>query len=70
MSNVKRLQIDISESSFERLKSLKEKSDASSYTEVTNKAYRVYDFFVNAQRDGKDVKLIDANGNETLVEFI
>lgn len=70
MSNVKRLQIDISEKSFERLKSLKEKSDASSYAEVTNKAYRVYDFFVDALRDGKDVKLIDAKGNETLVEFI
>lgn len=46
MSNVKRLQIDISEKSFERLKALKEKSDASSYAEVTNKAYRVYDFLL------------------------
>lgn len=68
--SVKRLQIDISENSFERLKSLKDKSDASSYAEVTNKAYRVYDFFVNAQIEGKEIKLIDAKGHETLIEFL
>lgn len=68
--SVKRLQIDISESSFDRLKSLKEKTDASSYAEVTNKAYRIYDFFVNALLEGKEIKLIDAKGNETLIEFL
>lgn len=68
--SVKRLQIDITEKSFNRLKKLKEKSDATSYADVTNKAYRVYDFFIDAINDGKEVKLTDKNGNETIVEFL
>lgn len=68
--SVKRLQIDITESSFNRLKNLKEKSDSTSYADVTNKAYRVYDFFIDAINDGKEVKLKDKNGNETIVEFL
>lgn len=68
--SVKRLQIDITENSFNRLKKLKEKSDATSYADVTNKAYRVYDFFIDAINDGKEVKLTDKNGNETIVEFL
>lgn len=70
MATVKRLQIDISEQSFERLKRLKENSDASSYAEVTNKAYRVYEFFVDALSQGKEIKLVDKDGNETTVEFL
>lgn len=70
MATVKRLQIDISEQSFERLKRLKESSDSSSYADVTNKAYRVYEFFVDALQQGKEIKLIDKNGNETKVEFL
>ncbi|HHF8267393.1 TPA: hypothetical protein ACPT6S_005801 [Klebsiella pneumoniae] len=70
MATVKRLQIDISEQSFERLKRIKESSDASSYAEVTNKAYRVYEFFVDAINEGKEIKLIDKDGNETTVEFL
>lgn len=70
MATVKRLQIDISEQSFERLKRLKENSDASSYAEVTNKAYRVYEFFVEALNQGKEIKLVDKDGNETTVEFL
>ncbi|QLK63927.1 hypothetical protein GE278_24330 (plasmid) [Enterobacteriaceae bacterium Kacie_13] len=70
MATVKRLQIDISEQSFERLKKLKDNSDASSYAEVTNKAYRVYEFFVEAVQQGKEIKLVDKDGNETKVEFL
>lgn len=64
MATVKRLQIDISEQSFERLKRLKENSDASSYAEVTNKAYRVYEFFIDALQQGNEIKLVDKDGNE------
>lgn len=68
--SIKRLQIDVSESSFERLKSLKERTEASSYAEVTSKAYRLYDFFVSAQLEGKEIKLIDPKGQETVIEFL
>lgn len=70
MATVKRLQIDISEQSFERLKRLKENSEASSYAEVTNKAYRVYEFFIDALRQGNEIKLVDKDGNEKIVEFL
>jgi len=70
MATVKRLQIDISEQSFDRLKRLKENSEASSYAEVTNKAYRVYEFFIDALRQGNEIKLIDKDGNEKTVEFL
>lgn len=70
MATVKRLQIDISEQSFERLKRLKENSEASSYAEVTNKAYRVYDFFIDALNEGKEVKLVNKDGSEVKVEFL
>lgn len=70
MATVKRLQIDISEQSFERLKKLKEISEASSYAEVTNKAYRVYEFFVEAQQEGCSIKIVDKAGNEKIVTFL
>ncbi|MFJ5451397.1 MULTISPECIES: hypothetical protein [Pectobacterium] len=70
MATVKRLQIDISEQSFERLKRLKENSEASSYAEVTNKAYRVYEFFIDALQQGNEIKLVDKDGNEKIVEFL
>ncbi|EKS6306115.1 hypothetical protein [Enterobacter cloacae] len=70
MATMKRLQIDISEQSFERLKRLKENSEASSYAEVTNKAYRVYEFFIDALQQGNEIKLVDKDGNEKIVEFL
>ena len=70
MATVKRLQIDISEQSFERLKRLKENSEASSYAEVTNKSYRVYEFFIDALNQGTEIKLVDKDGNEKIVEFL
>lgn len=70
MATVKRLQIDISEQSFERLKKLKDTSEATSYAEVTNKAYKVYEFFLNALNEEKEIILVAKDGSETKVEFL
>ncbi|WP_318476538.1 hypothetical protein [Photobacterium leiognathi] len=70
MSKAKRLQFDISEPSFERLKKLKEDTSASSYGEVTNKAYKIYEFINNAIADGKQVIVRDEDGKEVFVEFL
>lgn len=70
MATVKRLQIDISEQSFERLKKLKDTSEAASYAEVTNKAYKVYEYFLNALHEEKTIMLIAKDGSETKVEFL
>lgn len=66
----KRLQIDISEDSFTRLKDLKKKSDSSSYGDVTSKAYKLYEFLLNAERDNKKIMMTDANGNQVEVKLI
>lgn len=64
---MKRLQIDISQDSFERLKELKEKTEASSYADVTSKAYKLYEFFLKAEQENKKITMTDAEGN--LVEI-
>lgn len=40
--NTTRVQMELPEKSFELLKELKDKTDASSYAEVTKHAYRLY----------------------------
>ncbi|PSB77902.1 hypothetical protein [Photobacterium damselae] len=70
MSKAKRLQFDISDSSFERLKKLKNDTGASSYGEVTNKAYKIYEFINTAINDDKQVIIRDKDGKEVFVEFL
>lgn len=67
---VKRLQIDIALSSFERLTRLKESTEAASFAEVTSRAYRVLEFMKDATDNGKKIVLRSPNGEETIVEFI
>ena len=70
MTTVKRLQIDVSMQSFERLKNLKEQTGASSYAEVTNKSYKMYEYFMNAIQNNKEIVLKSSDGTETKVEFL
>lgn len=66
----KRLQIDLSEESFARLEALKEKSEASSYGEVTSKAFKLYEFLIDALNEEKKIFMTDANGKSVEVTFI
>lgn len=70
MTASKRLQFDISGPSFEKLKKLKEETDASSYGEVTSRAYKIYDYIHSAMGEGKQFIVRDKDGNETIVEFV
>lgn len=67
---VKRLQIDVSEMAFERLKGLKEKTDASSYADVTNRALKLYEYFNDAALRGDEIRLVDKAGKETVVNLL
>jgi hypothetical protein len=49
---VRRVQMDLSERAFERLKSLKEKVDAASYTEVLKDALRLYEYILTKDMEG------------------
>ena len=70
MSKTKRLQFDLSETSCERLNKLKKDTNSSSYGEVTNKAYKIYEFINNAMTDGKQVIVRDKDGKETFIELL
>jgi hypothetical protein len=49
---VKRVQMDLPEQSFERLKDLKKKIEASTYTEVMKEALRLYEFILDTTSGG------------------
>lgn len=66
----KRLQIDISLESFERLKNLKDKTDSSSYADVTQKAFKVLEYFNKQVTSGNTIQVVDSNGTVTIVEII
>jgi hypothetical protein len=66
----KRIQIDITEKSFARLCELKQKTDSSSYGDVTQKAYKVLEYFQNAKDAGKTIQVISADGSITEIELV
>jgi hypothetical protein len=49
---VKRVQMDLSPNSFERLKRIKGLTEAGSYTEVMKDALRLYEFIVQKDTEG------------------
>jgi hypothetical protein len=58
-----RVQMELPEKSFERLKVLKDKTEASSYAEVTKNAYRLYERMIDLVESGYTVCLKDKEGN-------
>lgn len=57
-----RVQIEMPEASLERLKMLKEKTEATSYAEVTKNAYRLYEKMINFSESGT-ICFKDKDGN-------
>ena len=57
-----RVQMELPQPSIERLKSLKAKTEAASYAEVTKNAYRLYDMLIEMQESGKSLMVKEANG--------
>lgn len=68
--STRKLLINLSEEGFARLERLKEITDQPSYVAVTDRAYRLYEFFSKANAEGKTIKLVDSEGNEVTVELI
>jgi hypothetical protein len=58
-----RVQMELAETSLERLKTLKEKTEAASYAEVTKNAYRLYEKIINLTELGYTICLKDNKGN-------
>lgn len=69
-ATTKRLQVDISETAFSRLKELKERTDCGSYADVTSRALKLYEFFNDAAARGDKIILLDKDGKQTEVTLL
>ena len=58
-----RVQMELPEASIERLKLLKDKTEAASYAEVTKNAYRLYERIIDLSESGYTLCLKDKSGN-------
>ena len=57
-----RVQMELPPLAIERLKALKDKTEASSYAEVTKNAYRLYDMIIEMQESGRSLQVRDPSG--------
>jgi hypothetical protein len=64
-----RVQMDLPETSLQRLKVLKDKTEAASYAEVTKNAYRLYERMVGYAENGYTFLVRDPEGNLERLEI-
>lgn len=65
-----RVQLELPESSMERLKALREKTEASSYAEVIKNSLRLYEALIKETESGNEVSVKHSNGKETSYRLI
>lgn len=68
-NNTTRVQMELPETSLDRLKTLKDVTEASSYAEVTKNAYKLYEKIIELVESGNTVLIRDESGNIKEVEF-
>lgn len=57
-----RVQMELPPPAIERLKALKDKTEAASYAEVTKNAYRLYDLLIEMQEEGRSLLVKEPSG--------
>lgn len=70
MRDTTRVQIELPQASMERLKALKEKTEASSYAEVTKNAFRLYERIIELAESGHTLLVRDAKGNTKEIQLL
>ena len=65
-----RVQLELPESSMERLQALKEKTEATSYAEVIKNSFRLYEALIKEAEGGNQVCVKSADGSETSYRMI
>jgi ribbon-helix-helix CopG family protein len=65
-----RVQLELPERSMERLKALKEKTEAASYAEVIKNALRLYEALIGETEAGNEVLLKSRDGTEKVYQRI
>lgn len=68
-SGTTRVQMELPDASFERLKKLKELTEATSYAEVTKNSFRVYERLIDIYDSGGELIIQDKDGSQKKVEF-
>lgn len=64
-----RVQLELPRTSFERLNSLKEKTEASSYAEVTKNAFKLYERIIELVESGHTLQARDSEGRVKELEL-
>lgn len=57
-----RVQMELPQPAIDRLKMLKDKTEAASYAEVTKNAYRLYDMIIEMQESGRSLLVKEPSG--------
>jgi Arc/MetJ-type ribon-helix-helix transcriptional regulator len=65
-----RVQLELPESSMERLKALKDKTEAASYAEVIRNSLRLYEALIGEAERGNEVLIRSPDGAEKLYRKI
>jgi hypothetical protein len=65
-----RVQLELPESSFERLKNLRDKTEASSYAEVMKNALRLYEALIAETENGNQLCIKQSDGKEISYRMI
>ncbi len=69
-SKTTRVQLELPEKSMERLRTLKELTESSSYAEVIKKALVLYERIVSLHESGEKFLIKDNKGNQKQLEII
>jgi Arc/MetJ-type ribon-helix-helix transcriptional regulator len=70
MKKTTRVQLELPESSMERLKKLREKTEAASYAEVIKNSLRLYEALIKEAESGNEVSVKSSAGTETSYRLI
>ncbi|WP_432612863.1 ribbon-helix-helix protein, CopG family [Litoreibacter halocynthiae] len=65
-----RVQIELPSASMERLKALRDKSEAASYAEVVRNALRLYENLIHECESGAELYLKNKEGSETTIKLV
>jgi Arc/MetJ-type ribon-helix-helix transcriptional regulator len=65
-----RVQLELPEPSMERLRTLREKTEAASYAEVIKNSLRLYEALIKETDNGNQVFVKDRKGRETSYRVI
>jgi hypothetical protein len=69
MRETTRVQIELPPTSMDRLKALKDKTEASSYAEVTKNAFKLYERMIELAETGHVFLIRDRDGNTKELEI-